>query len=114
MDAEQSLDPTPTGSNGRSRPAKFPRQSPLMYSERVGHDRERCSLPVLCGRHGNRLVGHLADHAPPRDAGLVEVVDDRGPVDAVPTGESIDRGTLAVPVDQLFDLALGEPALHRV
>ena len=44
---------------------------------------------------------------------MVEVVDHGGPVDLVPTGESVDRRTLSVPVDQLVDLCLGQPSLDR-
>jgi hypothetical protein len=46
--------------------------------------------------------------------GLVEVVDDGGPVDLVPTGEPVDGCTHSVQVDQLFDLGFGQPSLHRV
>lgn len=84
---------TSAGSNRCSRSAEFPREGPLVHPELARHECKRRALLVPgCGQ-GNRLVGHLADHAPASDAGPVEVVDDRGPVDAVPTRESIDRGT---------------------
>ena len=51
---------------------------------------------VTRGSAGDRFVVHRADHAPSGNAGLVEVVDDGGPVDLVPTGERVDRGALAV------------------
>ena len=85
-----------------------------MYSELVRHDSQRRTLLVACRGVGDRLVGHLVDHAPSGDAGLVEVVDDGGPVDLVPTGESIDRSALAIQLGQPVDLAFGQPSLHRV
>ena len=85
-----------------------------MHSELACHDRERRALRVACGGQGDRFVGHLAGHAPSGNTGSVEVVDDRGPVDFVATGEPVDRGTLSVELAQLFDLGLGQPALHRV
>jgi len=91
--------PTP-GSNERTRSAELPGQSPLVHAELACHDRERRALFIPCGGEGNRNVGHRADDASSGDAHLVEVVDDGGPVDAVSTRESVDRGTLAVVVDQ--------------
>lgn len=90
------------------------RQGPFVHPELAGHERERCALVVPCRgpRHG--LVCHLADHAPPSNAGAVKVVDDGGPVDVVLKGEPVDRGTLSVSLDQLFDLPCREPTLHRV
>ena len=85
-----------------------------MHPELAGHDRERRSLLVPCGREGNRFVGHLADDAPSGDAGTVEVVDDGGLVNFVETGESVDRRASSVVVDQLCDLCSGRPSLHRV
>ena len=85
-----------------------------MYTELSCHDSERHAFLVpRCGQ-GHGLVGHFADHAPSSDAGSVEMLDDSGPVDAVPTGEIVDRCTLAVPVDQLVDRGSRQPALHRV
>ena len=85
-----------------------------MYAELAGHDRERRALLIPCGRHGNRFVVHLADHAPSGDAGLVEVADDGGPVNFVEMGESVDRRTSSVVVDQLVIFGSGESTLHRV
>jgi len=85
-----------------------------VHPELAGHGRERRSVLVPGRGRGNRLVGHLADHPPSNDAGLVEVVDDGGPVDFVATGESVDRTTFVVEVDQLFDLCSAQPSLHRV
>jgi hypothetical protein len=85
-----------------------------MHPELAGHDCERCALLVPCRGQGNRLVRHLADHASSGDVCTVEVVDDGGPVDLVETGESVDRHTSSVVVDQLCDLCSGQPSLHRV
>ena len=86
----------------------------MVHPELACHDRERRAFRVACRgpRHG--LVGHLADHAPSGDAGSVEVVDDGGPVDLVPTGEPVYRDTVSVLVDQLLDLGSRQPPLHRV
>ena len=85
-----------------------------MYTELSCHDSERHAFLVpRCGQ-GDGLVGHFADHAPSSDAGLVEMVDHRGPVHLVPAGEFVDGSTLAVPMDQLFDLGSRQPPLHRV
>ena len=51
---------------------------------------------------------------PSRDVGLVEVVDDGGPVNFVETGESVDRHTSSVVGDQLCDPRSGQPSLHKV
>jgi len=83
--------PTSTGSDRDSCPAEFSRQGPLVHSELARRGRERRALLVAFGGEGDRGVGHLADDAPSRDAGLVEVVDDGRPVDVVPTGERVDR-----------------------
>ncbi len=85
-----------------------------MHSELAGHDRERRALLVPCCGEGNRLIGHLEDHPPSSDTGLVEVVDHRRWVHSVSAGEHVDRATLSVPVDQLVDLRSGEPGLDRV
>ena len=71
-----------------------------MHFELAGHDRERRALFVPRRGKGNGLVVHLADHSPSRDAGPVEVVDDGGPMNLVPTGETVDRRTLSVELDQ--------------
>jgi len=94
--------------------AKFLRKCPDVHPELGGHDGERRPLVVLCcgTRHG--LVGHLARHTPSDDAGSVEMVDHRGPVNAQLAGESVDRRTVAVPADEVDALDIGEPALHRV
>ncbi len=85
-----------------------------MYSELPRHDSERHAFLVpRCGQ-GHGLVGHFADHAPSSDAGSVEMLDDSGPVDAVPTGESVDRGTVSVEADQCIDLARWQSSLDRV
>ena len=47
-----------------------------MHVELVRHDRERRALFVPGRGQDDRLIGHLANDAPSRDAGLVEVVDD--------------------------------------
>ena len=85
-----------------------------MHAELSGHGREGRASCVTCRGPRHRLVGHLADHAPSRDAGPVEVVDDGGPVDLVPTGEFVDRDPVSVELDQVFDRGSGEPSLHRV
>ncbi len=85
-----------------------------MHAELARDHRERGALLVPRGSAGDRLVVHLADHAPSGNAGLVELVDDGGPVHLVPTSERVNRCALAVPVDQLFDFNSGEPSLHRV
>ena len=109
-----STAPAASLSNRCSRSAEFSREGPLVHSELARHDCERrAPLVPHCGL-GNRLVGHLADHAPSRDAGLVEVVDDGGPVDLVAAGKSVDRDTLSIQADELFDLGSRQPALHRV
>ena len=110
----ESFGPAASGSDRCSSSAELSRQGSLMHAELSRHERERRALFVPCGRHGNRFVGHLADDAPSRDAGSVEVVDDGGPVNFVETGESVDRRTSSVVVDQLCDLGSGQPSLHRV
>ena len=75
-----------------------------MHAELAGHDREGRALLVPRRRQDYRLVGHLADHAPSRDAGSVEVVDDGGPVDLVPTGERVDRRAVPIEADECIDL----------
>ena len=47
-------------------------------------------------------------------AGPVEVVDHRRSVQVICAGECVDRDTVSVELDELFDLRSGEPALHRV
>ncbi len=84
------MPPTSAGSDRRSRLAELSCQSPLVNSELDGHDREWRALLVLCRGQGNRLVVHLADDAPPRDAGLVEALNDGGPVHLVSAGERVD------------------------
>lgn len=59
----------------------FRGKSPAVHIELLRHDGERSALPVSCRRHGDRVVGHHAGHAPPFDARSIEVGDDRGPVD---------------------------------
>jgi hypothetical protein len=61
-----------------------------VHYELARHDCERCALLVSCGCEGDRFVGHLADYAPSRNSELVEVVDDCGPVDLVPSRERVD------------------------
>lgn len=109
-----STAPAPAGSNRCSRSAELSRQGPLVHPELARHERERRALVVPCRGPGDGLIGHLADHAPSSNAGPVEVVEDGGPVDVVPTGECADRGTLSVQRDELFDLRCPEPALDRV
>lgn len=71
-----------------------------MHAELAGHDREGRALLVPCRGQGDRLVGHLAYDAPTGDTGLVEVVDDGGPVDFIETGESLSaHGVLDVALD---------------
>lgn len=85
-----------------------------MYPELPAHDGQRCALLVpFCGP-GNGFVSHLPDHAPSRDAGLVEVVDHRRSVQLISAGKRVDRGTLSVVVDQLCDLCSGQSSLDRV
>ena len=85
-----------------------------MNHELARDDCERRALLVARSGQGNRCIGHLADHAPSWDVDLVEVVDDGGPVDAVPTRESVDRHAISVELDQPFDLRPRQPSLHRV
>ncbi len=54
-----------------------------MHPELVCHDRERRALVVAGGCHGDRLVGHLADHPLTGDTGPVEVVDHRRSVQLI-------------------------------
>ena len=85
-----------------------------MYAELARYDRERRALLVPCGCEDNRFVGHLADHPPTRNSQLVEVVDDRGPVDLVPSRERVDRRAVSIEADQCVDLGRRQPSLHRV
>jgi hypothetical protein len=85
-----------------------------VHPELVCHDRERRALLVPFCREGNRLVGHLADHAPSRDAGAVEVVDDGGAVYLVAACECVDRRAVLIEADECIDLARRQASLHRV
>jgi hypothetical protein len=87
---------TVPGSDRHARLAELPGQNPAAHIELLRHDGERSALPVSCRRHGDRVVGHLAGHAPPFDARSIEVGDDRGPVHLELAGERVDRPTLAV------------------
>lgn len=91
-----------------------PSPVPLVHAELARNQSERRALLVPCRGQGYRLISHFADHAPSVNAGPVKVVDDGGPVDFVPTSECVDRGTLWVQVDQLFDLCCRQPSLNRV
>ena len=75
-----------------------------MHSELSGHEGERRALLVPRRGEGNRLVGHLADHRPSSDTSLVELVDDRRPVDLVPARKCIDRRAVSIEADQCIDL----------
>ena len=85
-----------------------------MNPELAGHDRERRTFLVPCRSEDHGLVGQLADHAPSRDARLVEVVDDGGPVDLVPTCKRVDRRAVSIEADQCIDLAGRQSSLDRV
>ena len=85
-----------------------------MHFELQRHRSERCAAPVTCRRKGNRFIGHLADQSPSRNARSIEMSDDRRPVLLVLMSEGTNRCTLAVTADQLADLSLRQPALHRV
>ena len=109
-----SMTPTSAGSDRRSGLTELPGQGPLMYAELARHDRERRALLVPRGRQGNGLVGHLADHPPSSDTGLVEVMDHRRPMNSVPTGGCFDRRAVSIELDECIDLARRQPSLHRV
>jgi hypothetical protein len=86
----------------------------LVHAELARNQSERRALLVACRGQGYRLIGHLSGDAPSGNAGPVEVVADGGPVDCVLTSGCVDRGTLSVQVDQLFDLRYRQPSLNRV
>jgi hypothetical protein len=106
--------PTTSAPDGCSCSAKLSGQGSLVHPELARYDRERRALLVSCGCERGRFVGHLPDDAAAPDARLVEVVDDAGPVDFVETGKPVNRRAFLVEVDQLVDLGLGKPSLHRV
>ena len=86
----------------------------MVYSELVGHDRDRRALLVSCRCEGDRFVGHLAGHAPSCDAGAVEVVDDGGAVYLMAARECVDRRAVLIEADQCIDLVRRQSSLHRV
>ena len=85
-----------------------------MWIQLLRHEGERSALPVLCRRHGDRVVGHLARHAPPFDARSIEKGNDRGPVRLEQAGERVDRPTLAVEAAEIADFGVRQPASDRV
>ncbi len=97
--------PASPGSDRRSRLAELSRQGPLMDPELAGHDRERRALLVPRGRKSNGFVGHLADHRPSRDPGLVEVVDDGRSMHSVSARERVDRRAVSIEPNQCIDVA---------
>ena len=62
-----------------------------MYTELGGDIGDRQPLGVAFGGSGNHGVGHFPDDAAAEHASPIELSDDRGPVDAVPPSELIDR-----------------------
>jgi len=106
--------PTQARPNRHTRSAELPCQSPFVHTELLSHRRKGGTPSVASRGPVNRVIGHLADDAPSSDAGPVEVVDNSGPVQFVPTSECIDRLALAVAKDQLIGLSLRQPPLDRV
>ena len=85
-----------------------------MHAELARHECERRALSVPCRGEGDRLVGHLADHAPTSDAGLVEVVDHRRSVQLISAGEPVNRRAFSVEADQCIDVGRLQSSLDRV
>ena len=105
---------TAPGPGRHARSAELAGQSPGVDIELVRDDGQQRTVAVTLGRLGDRIVAHLPGHAPPVDAGAIQVGDDRGPVHLVLTGERVDRPTLTVEVTHIADVGSREPALDRV
>ena len=60
------------------------------------------------------LLATTASDAPPVDAGLVEVTDDRCSMYSVQAGERVDRRAVSIEADQSIDLGRRQSSLDRV
>jgi len=81
----------------------------------LGRDRgEREALLVSPGGVGDPLVGHLARIGLAGHASAVELVEDRGAVNAEAAGHRVNRGAFTMGPDDLVDIALGQSALDGV
>jgi len=75
---------------------------------------DRQPLGVAFGGSGDQGVGHFPSDAATGYASQIELSDDRGPVDAVPPYERIDRRALLVELRKFIDDTSRQPPLHRV
>ena len=75
---------------------------------------DRQPLGVTFGGAGDQGFGHFPSDAASRHASLIELPNDRGPVDAVPPSQRIDRCTIPIEPCKFIDLVRGEAALDRV
>ena len=75
---------------------------------------DRQPLGVEFGGSYDQGVGQLPGDAASGDASPIELTDDRGPVDAIPPSERIDRRPLLVAVRKFIDDTRRQPPLHRV
>ena len=106
--------PTSPCSDGSLSPTELPGECSCVDAELGSDIGERQPLGVAFGGSGDYGVGHLASGAAPRCPSLIEVVDERGAVDAVAPCERIDRHALLVEVHKFINDTRRQPALHRV
>jgi hypothetical protein len=95
--------PTSPFSDGSPGPPELPGERSCVDTELGSDIGDRQPLGVAFGGSDDQGVGHFPGDAAAGHASPIELTDDRGPVDAVPPSERIDRRPLLVEVRKFID-----------